>query len=192
MNKIDILNRQNAIIETTVVTYGASVERFLDLIILTYLDNKKRPCFKILTEGSSKLAANYYCASEHSRTLSIEEYKKQAEARRRYTLERKIEKSLFVHAVKVGFIFYSSWGYEQTNVDFYQVIEVKGAFVIIRQIEQVTTEKGFMSGDTTPIKDNFKGEAIRKKVLQYNRLRISSFKSASLWDGSPVSCSWYA
>ena len=31
------------------------------------------------------------------------------------------------YGVKVGDLFYSSWGYEQTNNDFFQVIELVGA-----------------------------------------------------------------
>lgn len=37
--------------------------------------------------------------------------------------------------VKVGDLFYASWGYEQTNVDFFQVIELVGtSSVRIRQV----------------------------------------------------------
>lgn len=31
------------------------------------------------------------------------------------------------HGVKVGDLFYMSWGYEQTNVDFFQVVSLAGA-----------------------------------------------------------------
>lgn len=39
------------------------------------------------------------------------------------------------HSVKVGDVFYTSWGYEQTNVDFFQVIELRGASsALVRQV----------------------------------------------------------
>ena len=31
------------------------------------------------------------------------------------------------YGIKLGDLFYSSWGYEQTNVDFFQVIEIVGS-----------------------------------------------------------------
>lgn len=39
------------------------------------------------------------------------------------------------HNVKVGDVFYTSWGYEQTNVDFFQVIELRGSSsALVRQV----------------------------------------------------------
>lgn len=36
--------------------------------------------------------------------------------------------------VRVGDIFYSSWGYDQTNVDFYEVAEVTSKCFRVREI----------------------------------------------------------
>lgn len=39
------------------------------------------------------------------------------------------------YGVKVGDIFYASWGYEQTNIDFFQVISLAGeSSVRVRQV----------------------------------------------------------
>lgn len=39
------------------------------------------------------------------------------------------------HDVKVGDLFYTSWGYEQTNVNFFQVIELVGkSSVRVREV----------------------------------------------------------
>ena len=37
--------------------------------------------------------------------------------------------------VKVGDIFRNSWGYEQTTVDFYQVVRVSAKSVWVRRIK---------------------------------------------------------
>ena len=38
--------------------------------------------------------------------------------------------------VKIGDIFYSSWGYDQTNIDYYMVTKIIGkTFVEIQKIE---------------------------------------------------------
>lgn len=46
------------------------------------------------------------------------------------------------YGVKVGDLFYTSWGYEQTNVDFFQVIELVGeSSVRVREVyPQMTNE----------------------------------------------------
>jgi len=48
-----------------------------------------------------------------------------------------------------GTIFYSSWGYEQTNVSFYQVVKLSGkASVIIREIWVKLQKRGKCELDT--------------------------------------------
>ncbi len=43
--------------------------------------------------------------------------------------------------ISVGDIFVSSWGYEQTNVTFYQVLSVHGKkTVTVREIRQLITK----------------------------------------------------
>lgn len=104
------------------------------------------------------------------------------------------------HGLEVGDIVYSSWGYEQTNVDFYQVVRVPSdRFAVVRQIEQETTESssgGSMSGVTVPkpgafvatAKASTRGAAGRH-CLNGGNLTIGSLQK---WDGKPKAVSWYA
>lgn len=58
--------------------------------------------------------------------------------------EKSIERK---HNVKVGDIFYTSWGYEQTNVNFFQVIELRGASsVVAREVHPALEEEEGVSG----------------------------------------------
>ncbi len=62
-----------------------------------------------------------------------------------------------VHGVKIGDIFYDSWGWEQTNIDFYQVVGLRGKTqVVLKAIESAKVPDGFMSCKVTPMKDTFK------------------------------------
>jgi hypothetical protein len=46
------------------------------------------------------------------------------------------------YGVKVGDLFYASWGYEQTNVDFFQVIELVGeSSVRVREVYPAMIEE---------------------------------------------------
>lgn len=60
------------------------------------------------------------------------------------------------YGVKVGDVFYSSWGYEQTNIDFYQVIALKGAtMVTLQKINYTSRPNGFCSAMVKPVPDSF-------------------------------------
>lgn len=101
--------------------------------------------------------------------------------------------------VNVGDIFVTSWGYDQTNVDFYQVVEVKAKTVIIKSIASKTVEGSsyYDSCRVKPIKDKFiegnRGETLTKRILGYNGKPYLSmeFGSARLVEeGQDFYCSW--
>jgi hypothetical protein len=67
--------------------------------------------------------------------------------------------------MKTGDILVCKWGYEQTNVDFYQIIKTTAAMVTIRKIEaNETYENSTMTGHALPVKDSFTETPIRRKV----------------------------
>jgi hypothetical protein len=69
------------------------------------------------------------------------------------------------HDVVVGEIFIASWGCEQTNIDYFQVIKLVGKKMIeVHEIESLHCATGDMSGKCAPIKNAFKGESFRVKV----------------------------
>jgi hypothetical protein len=97
--------------------------------------------------------------------------------------------------LKVGDILSNVWGWEQTNVDFFQVIESKGQTVKIREIGQelqVDDTKGAMSGYVTPIKDQFTDKPVLTKRVIFGKNVSSKYGCFGLWDGRPERCSWYA
>ena len=70
---------------------------------------------------------------------------------------RQEAKKRFQNPYKVGDILHHSWGYDQTNCDFYQVVEVKPASVVLKKIkaETVPGSEGLMSESLLPVKDAF-------------------------------------
>ncbi len=99
-------------------------------------------------------------------------------------------------ALKVGDILYSSWGYDQTNIDFYQVTGLISTQIVeLRPIasEMLPNEGGSsMSGKVIAKPDAFKGDAFKKRVSGGNTVKIESYAHATPWDGQPKYCSWYA
>jgi len=82
--------------------------------------------------------------------------------------------------VAVGDIFVSSWGWEQTNVNFYQVVEKPSAStVIVREIAYETVEgsEGFMSRNVRAVPNAFIAEPMKKRLTN-GGFKISSFQLA--------------
>lgn len=75
----------------------------------------------------------------------------------------------FVNPFKVGQIFYDSWGYDQTNIDFYEVVEVLKRAVKLRKIGQKkvegSSESWGMSEYVTPDAGNFISAPQTKSVM---------------------------
>ncbi len=97
------------------------------------------------------------------------------------------------HSLAVGDVLYSSWGYEQTNVDFYEVIAVRGAVVDLMQLKQQRGESSIgMQGTCSARKGEFIGEPIKsKRPNGQNAVRIDSCSIARPWDGRPLHWSSY-
>ena len=101
------------------------------------------------------------------------------------------------HNIKVGDIFYHSWGYDQTNIDFYQVVSVTAKTISIRRI--VAGEADYddyqMTGHKVAIKDRFAGDKVLVKTphLFAGEWRLNfEYGSGGLWDGKPMDFSRYA
>jgi len=115
--------------------------------------------------------------------------KEWADIKRRWKKERQTP-----HTLKVGDILSAMWGYDQTNVDYYQVTRVVGPYSVeIRQIAAKSgPETGFMTAYCSADPGNFVGEPMVKRANHTNCVRITSYASASPWDGKPDRYSWYA
>ena len=89
--------------------------------------------------------------------------------------------------VIVGDIFYSSWGYDQTNVDFYQVTKTSSAMISIRQIDKkILRGHGKPTEWVIPVANQFRGPVMSKKLMAYQgraMVKLNSYSSAYKWDG---------
>ena len=119
--------------------------------------------------------------------------------------------------VSVGDVFICSWGYEQTNVDFYQVVSLVGeSSVRVRQVAPEILEEsptGPMSGEYTYkltheplppvtrslfIRDQEKGDLKRLKCFdregKYPVFSVSSYADATKVSKDTITTyeSWYA
>lgn len=123
--------------------------------------------------------------------MQVERHETRKEERKQ---EKKIQKAQAREQVKVGDIFHSSWGWEQTNCDYYQVKSLSGSFMVIQRIKSKMADREptcSMSAYMLPVKDAFiEGEPELRKQTSFSP-RLESYESCSLWDGKENYCSWY-
>lgn len=101
----------------------------------------------------------------------------------------KAETAAWVHTYKAGDIFNTCWGYEQTNREFFQVVETRGKHLILREIAQTRQETSWAAGFCEPVPGKFIGEPIRRLATKYG-VKIQDGRTASLWEpGTRVSWS---
>lgn len=120
-----------------------------------------------------------------------------AEANRRKE-ERKVARAaakvVALETVKEGDIYVASWGWEQTNIDAYQVVAKKGATVTLREIglESIEGSEGYMSDRVRPVKDAFIGGEFKKRITGKN-INIDDVRYATpAEEGADFYRSWYA
>lgn len=99
-----------------------------------------------------------------------------------------------------GAILVDSWGWEQTNIDFYCIVARKGDWLTVLPMKKHTSpEIGFMTNEETPLHVDHTAKPIRKKVKAWSGQETGfSFRNysgggwCSLWKGKPVTSTHYA
>lgn len=102
--------------------------------------------------------------------------------------ERKAFDATAVYAV--GEILGCSWGYDQTQHDFYEVLTVTRQTITLqkigsRQVESLTS----MSAHVVPNAE-VRGETTTHRLTS-EYVKLTSYSSASKWNGKPAFTSWW-
>lgn len=159
-----------------------------------YLSEGSGFFFAIAFVGKAiKPAFNYRFRTEARRAEYVADWlaglKAKADSKKARAQERKAAK----HCLLKGSILYSSWGYEQTNIDWYEVVAVvSDKMVEIREIDFDRVDVADMVHRNTPLAGQYIGPAMRKRADENGSIKLTSFSSARLWDGTPKQSTSYA
>lgn len=165
-------------------------------IVYAYETREGRPA-AIAYRGKSTKASWHYSLKDQAKVYEkAAEFFADIEAHEQRKVERRLE-NLAPHNMMLGTIVYNSWGWEQTNIDFYVIVKTSANYVWLQPIAQDTEETGFMCGNTKPEQPVRKlaGEPSMHRVTMYNGSPSINFKHGCgcVWDGmKPERCSWYA
>lgn len=150
---------------------------------------------------------NYRFRSLDRMNEFLEEYisrNEKAEMERQEIKNKKKEAAAkFEHDFKVGQILYESWGYEQTNIKYYQIVGFKGKSAILSQIaKNYVKDTSWASAMVEPVRDAFIGSLFQKRIspsVSYNGSISYNIKMGDVigWlyshkEGQQNYCSWYA
>tara|TARA_R110000851_G_scaffold288887_1_gene442987 strand:+ start:4767 stop:5354 length:588 start_codon:yes stop_codon:yes gene_type:complete len=176
--------------DATQVNYDSEIARN-SVTVYTWNENGKILAKAFL--GRKSKPYWFYCfSSEENRQARIDDLisGKMKSTEQDLAFRNKLKAK--VSNIQVGDVLCASWGWEQTNIDFYQVLELVGkSTVVFREIAADKTYDSSMSGKCTPILNEFVGETMRKRVGDYG-IKINSCSSASKWEGQPKYWSSYA
>lgn len=92
--------------------------------VYTY-DRNGKPCAMVFGGRRSKPDWQFRFFSNDHRDQKIAEWLDNQRSRASYTAKRRKERSK-PHGFKPGQLFYISWGYDQTNIDYYMLTETRG------------------------------------------------------------------
>lgn len=162
--------------------------------VYTNTENERGPKAIFFTGKQSKPTWHYQFTSTSDMVKKIKESIDRVTSWEDAKAKRKADRKA-PHTLKVGDILYTSWGYDQTNIDFYQVTKVIGSNTVeIREVASKNIGSDYVyENRVLAVKDAFlspryegddQGVPMTKRVTN-NQVKVTSYASARLWDGQP-------
>lgn len=98
------------------------------------------------------------------------------------------------NSLQIGSILYASWGYDQTNIDFYEVTKLIGRCTLeLRELgQQQIPNDSSICGKTKPIPGCYISEPFRKRINIRGSVKINEVIRARIWSGDELFYSSYA
>lgn len=119
--------------------------------------------------------------------------KEKAEARAVHEAARLQQMRSFVPNLKAGDVLAGSWGYEQTHVEFFRVLEVKGKRALIQELSHRALDgsQGFMSEKVLP-GEELVGEPVWRPIMVGDQVNHpKGYTRMGKFDGGAKYSSWY-
>ncbi|MDE2232516.1 MAG: hypothetical protein KGJ90_00090 [Patescibacteria group bacterium] len=141
---------------------------------------------------AEKPTINYTIRNEKELESTIAKFFKSRRGHKELVGKLREERKAFVHNVKVGDIYRTNWGYDQTNVEFFEVIEIRGKFAVLRELQQAREGGGpegyrcvpqsglYVEPGAMNWVDSDYGKPIRR-LIQQGRIKIDDVRTAWPW-----------
>lgn len=146
---------------------------------MCFIGRAKKPTWNYRFRNTADRAARIEATMQG--VVKSEEFKRQrAEARKQ------------PHDFKVGEVLCGTWGYEQTNVDFFEVVEIIGVRTVkIEKIGAASVKETGWASDKVVAAPEFRTGEIYKVRVTEGSCKSPVHGYLSKYDGHPVHRSWY-
>ncbi len=180
-----------------------AIERFKNLGYTLYKEDSKYTA--LLKSGDEPVLALFYGKSSkprfHYKFKNMEElddylnnYINEQNGIEQWKADRKAQRKLTKdHDIKVGDIFYTYWGYDQTNSEFYEVVNVRGSKIDLKEITNSidTSNSGWGQDEISPVPGSYVDDVIHTVSARADgtvtNLDGESFLHLTKWNGKPIS-----
>lgn len=151
----------------------------VDAVIYWYTTTAGKLCAVAYHGKSAKSDWHYSYRTEEARKAKSDAHLDSYAEHAVLMQDRAEKRKAYRHTLEVGDILKASWGYDQTNIDYYQVTAVlSGQTIELREIGSISRETGWQQGECVPSPGSFRGEAFRKRVTEGNCVKLKSYKYA--------------
>lgn len=141
----------------------------------------------------NKPDANYSFKSAEARDKAVADWADGLKRCAEYKAKMKADRISKPVSLKVGDIVHTSWGYDQTNVDFFEVVRLVGkSSVGIRKVSAEIEATGYASGNCTAESGKYVGEEKVCRVRDGSTVVNADGMGHYAWIGSKARASWYA
>lgn len=134
----------------------------------------------------------YRFKNEERMQQHIEAWLQRLQEAEAWKAQRKAEakaKAAEGHGCKVGDVFVCSWGYDQTNVDYYEVVALHGTtMATVRRIGCQSEGTGYLMGQSVPAPGQYleQHEPQRVRITAGNPASFKAYSFASAYKMQPV------
>lgn len=143
-------------------------------VVKTYCAKRQKP------DGWYRFPKGAKAAERH-----IAEYFAGVQAHEQAKADYKARQEAEADQVEVGGIYNTSWGYDQTNVDFYQVVGRTAKTVQYIALGKTVHGTDCAAADKVVADTTIKGKEVHTAKINGNGWRIGTFRFARPWDGQP-------
>lgn len=152
-----------------------------EMVAYVYEAPNGKPAAILYRGKSAKPYSWFRFASEAKREAHIAAAFKRERENAALKVAKLEKRKAWQHPYKPGDLFRRSWGYDQTNIDWYEVVEVKGKHLIVREIAQARSDCGAAaySDKSVPLPGEFLADRDPFRVLaQDGRIKINHYAHA--------------
>lgn len=168
---------------------GSIAVRAKSAPVVAYLWEREGVPFACGYTGKAQKPAFYQRWTNHEkRAMAVSRWMESqisAEQQRAELRAKRAEARNQPHGLQVGDILYTSWGYDQTNVEFFEVVAMHGKCTVeLREVAHGSQETSSMQGDCVPIPGRYIADPIRRRADSSGTVKIDECRRA--WKLEPL------